>query len=73
MGCFPTKDIQIPHPLRSDHLDRKHAQCAENKDFRKVVYHIISRMGATGVQKKKLAPKNPYFFRSGQISKEILN
>ena len=37
--------------LRSGHLDIKDAQCAENKDGRKISYQIISCLGATGVQK----------------------
>ena len=50
MGCFPTKDMQTTH-LRSGHLDIKDAQCAKYKDGRKISYHIISRLGAAGVQK----------------------
>ena len=51
VGCFPTKDTQIADasPLRSGHLDIKDAQCAKNKNGRKISYHIISRLGATGV------------------------
>ena len=36
---------------RSGHLDKKDAKCAETKDGRKISYHIISRLGAMGVQK----------------------
>ena len=51
-GCFLTKDIKTPSPLplRNGHLDIKDAQCDENKNGRKVSYHIISRLGAVGVQ-----------------------
>ena len=38
-------------PLRCGHLDIKDAQCPNKNDGRKFSYHIISRLGATGVQK----------------------
>ena len=40
-----------PPPFRSDHLDIKDMQFAENKGGRKILCHIISRLGAAGVQK----------------------
>ena len=40
-----------PPPLKGGHLDIKDTQCAENKDGRTISYHIISRLGAAGVQK----------------------
>ena len=40
-----------PPLLRSGHLDIKDAQCAEDKDGRKISYHVVSRLGAVGVQK----------------------
>ena len=43
------RNMQNP-PFRSSHLNIKDAQCAENKDGRKISYHIISRLGAVGVQ-----------------------
>ena len=52
IGLVPTKDMQILPPpllLRSGHLDIKYVHCAENKDGRKISYHIISRLGAAGV------------------------
>ena len=59
-GPVPIKDMQIPLPslppplhLRSDYLDIKNAQCAENKDGRKTPDHIISRLGAGIVQKRR--------------------
>ena len=53
LGPVTTKDIAtpLPFPLRSGDLDIKDAQCAENKDRHKISYHIISRLGVTGVQK----------------------
>ena len=50
--CRPVKikDMQTL-PLRSGHFDIKDAQYAENKDGRKNSFHIISRLGAVGVQK----------------------
>ena len=48
-GCFPTKDMKTSPPLRSFHLDIKYAQCAENKDKRKISHHIFG-------------PKNSIFF-----------
>ena len=36
---------------RSGYLDIKDAQCAINKVGRQILYHIISRLGAAGVQK----------------------
>ena len=38
-------------PLRSGYLDVKYAQCARKNDGCKVVYHIISRLGAADIQK----------------------
>ena len=45
--------LQICRPLslRSGHLDIKDAQSTKKNDRRKISYHIISRLGATGVQK----------------------
>ena len=37
-----------PPSLRSVNLDIKSAQCAENKDCRKLSYNIISCFGAAG-------------------------
>ena len=41
--------MQTPHPLRSDHLDIKDAQCAKKHDGREISYHI-SRLGARSAQ-----------------------
>ena len=50
-------DKQTPS-LRSDHLNINDAQCAENKDGLKIVFHIISRLGATGVKRGVLGAQN---------------
>ena len=42
-----------PLPLRNDHLDITDAQCAETKDALKISLHIISRLGAIGIQKER--------------------
>ena len=39
-----------PPPLISGHLDIKYAQCVKKNDERKISDHIISRLGAAGVQ-----------------------
>ena len=49
-------------PLRSGHLDIKDAQCAEIKEGRKISYHIISRLGAEGVQKWRFGRPKIHFF-----------
>ena len=52
VGFFPSKDMQTPlSSLKSGHLDIKDAQCAKKNDGRKISNHIISRLGAAGVQK----------------------
>ena len=38
-------DMQTPSPLRSGHLDIKDAQCAENKDGRKISYRVWVQQG----------------------------
>ena len=48
-GRFPTMNMQTPS-LRSSHLDIKDVQCAETKDVLKILYHVISCLGAVGVQ-----------------------
>ena len=48
---IPLNVDPTPPPLRSGHLDIKHAQCAETKDVLKISYHTISRVGAVGVRK----------------------
>ena len=65
----PTKDMQIPHPplLKSGHLDIKYAQCAENKDVSKISYHIISRVGAVGIQKGRFGHQKIQF--SSKVAK----
>ena len=56
--CLPTKDMQTSPPLlRTDHLDIKDAKCAKKNDGRKISYHLISRLGAAGVQKERCAQK----------------
>ena len=49
--CFPTTDKQTPTPLHK--WPSRHKQCAMYKknDGRKISHHIISRLGATVVQK----------------------
>ena len=49
-GPVPTKDMQTP-PLSFAPSFMKDAQCAEIKDDRKIPYHIVSRLGAAGVQR----------------------
>ena len=48
-------------PLRSGHLDIKDAQCAENKVGRKMLYHIISCLGAVGVHKERFGRQKIQF------------
>ena len=43
--------IYRPSPLRSSHLNIRDAQCAENKDGRKIAYHIIFCLGAREMAK----------------------
>ena len=49
-GPCTTNDMQTP-PLRSGNLDMKDPQRAENKDGRKISYHIISCLDVAGDQK----------------------
>ena len=54
------------------HLDIKDAQCAETKDVLKISYHIMTRLGAMGVQKGRFGRLKIQFFSkvakfSGQI------
>ena len=59
-------DFQIPH-LFSGHLDIKDVHCAKKNYGRLVSYHIISRLGATRVQKGRFGnPINSSFFISSQ-------
>ena len=61
LGCYPTIDMQTPL-LRSGHLDTKDAQCAKKNDGRKIPHHIISRLGAAGIQKGRFGrPKIQLF------------
>ena len=58
-------------PFRSIHLDIKYAQCAENKNGRKISYHIMSHLG---VQEGRFGrPKNSNFFISSQTCREDWN
>ena len=59
-------------PLRRGHLDIKDAQCAENKDGRKISYHI-SRLSTTDLKEAFWAPKNSIFFKCGQICRKYWN
>ena len=59
--------MQSPLPLRSGHFDIKDAKCAENKDGRKISYHIISRLGTAGVQKGRFG--HPKFQLSSYVTK----
>ena len=52
MGPVPSKDMQIPPPLRSGHIDIRDAQCPENNDGRITSYRVW-------------APKKSNFFKSG--------
>ena len=51
MALSQLRICRPPLFFRSSHLDIENAHWAENKDRRKVSYHIKSRLGATGVQK----------------------
>ena len=63
MICRPT--------LRNYYLDIKDAQCAENKDGRKIS-HIILRLGATGVQKGLFGhPKIQVFSKVAKFAGKI--
>ena len=53
--------------LRSGHLDIIDWQCAENKDGPKISYHLISRLGAAGVQKGR--PGHPESQLSSKVAK----
>ena len=68
--CFPTKDMQtLPPPLTSGHLDIKGAQCAQKSDGRKISYHIISRLGAMGIQKERFGrPKIQLFSKIAKFA-----
>ena len=65
-GCLPTKGMQTPL-LRSDHLDIKVAQCAENEDGHTISHHVISRLAATGVQKRRFGRPKIQF--SSEVTK----
>ena len=52
-----------PSPLRSGYLDIKDAQYATNKDGCKISYHILSRLGATGVQRYVLGTQKFKFLQ----------
>ena len=66
--------MEIPLPLRSGHLDIKDAQCAENKYGRKTSYHILSRLGAIGVQKGRFGhPKIQFSSKAAKFVGEIGN
>ena len=47
-GCFPTKDMQTPPPLRSGHLFIKDGECAESNEesyfrfFRFLVFELLA-------------------------------
>ena len=54
VGMLAVSQLRIcrpPPPVRSGHLNIKYAQCAENKDGRKISYNITSRLGTMGFQK----------------------
>ena len=67
VGCFLTKDMQTPPPLRSGHINIRDEQCAKNKDGRKISDHIISRLGAMGVQKGRFG--RPKIQLSSKVTK----
>ena len=66
LGCFLTTDLQTP-PLPPPHNwpsrhNIKDAQYAKENYGRKISYHIISRLGAAGVQKVRFGhPKIQVF------------
>ena len=51
-----------PPPLRSSHLEIKDAQCAKKSDWRKILYHIIPRLGAADVQKVRFGHQKNQFY-----------
>ena len=67
MGPVPTKNMQTSLPLpffRSDHLNLKDAQCAENIDERKISYRVwgprTSKRCVLGAQKFNFLQKWPH-------------
>ena len=61
-----------PPPLRSDHLDIRDAQCAENNDGCIISSYITSRLGAMGVQNRRFGrPKIQFFPKVAKFAGKI--
>ena len=60
---IPLNVDPTPPPLRSGHLDIKHAQCAETKDVLKKSYHIITRFRVIGFFARSKMRKNSNFLQ----------